>query len=93
MAKLELILYTGVLGIFKQCICWVCISTNFLKPSTEVFLFFSGLIRFEQFPYLIQNSKIYFRTHGVYYFFLIVHIILNPAKISLTKFGYIFLKL
>jgi hypothetical protein len=44
--NLELFLYTGVLSIFKQCICWVCISTIFLKPSIEVFLFFSILIRF-----------------------------------------------
>jgi hypothetical protein len=33
--NLELILYTGVLSIFKQCLSWVCISTNFLKSSTE----------------------------------------------------------
>jgi hypothetical protein len=46
-----------VFSIFKQCVCWVCISTNFLQPSIEVFLFFSVLIRFGQFPYLIQNSK------------------------------------
>jgi hypothetical protein len=58
MDNLELFLYTGVLSIFKQCVCWVCISTNFLKPSIEVFLFFFKLIRFGQFPYLIQNSKI-----------------------------------
>jgi hypothetical protein len=25
-----LFLYTGMLSIFKQCICWVSISTNFL---------------------------------------------------------------
>jgi hypothetical protein len=74
-------LYTGVLSIFKQCTSWVCISTNFFKPSTVVFLFFSGLIRFEQFPYLIQNFKNYYKNHGVYYFCLIVHIILNPAKL------------
>jgi hypothetical protein len=55
--NLELFLYTMVLSIFKQCICWVCTSTKFLKPSTEVFLFFSVFIRFGQFPYLIQNSK------------------------------------
>jgi hypothetical protein len=55
--NLELFLYTGVLSIFKQCICWVCTSTNFLKPSIGIFLFFSILIRFGQFPYLIQNSK------------------------------------
>jgi hypothetical protein len=36
----ELILYNGLLSIFKQCLRWVCISTNFLKPSTGVFLFF-----------------------------------------------------
>jgi hypothetical protein len=41
-----LFLYTGVLSIFKQCICQVSISTNFLQPSIEVFLFFSVLIRF-----------------------------------------------
>jgi hypothetical protein len=46
-----------VLSIFKQCVCWVCISTNFIEPSTEVFLFFSGLICFEYFPNLNQNSK------------------------------------
>jgi hypothetical protein len=57
MDNLELFLYTGVLSIFKQCVGWVCISTNFLKPSIEVFLFFSGLMWFGQFPYLIQNSK------------------------------------
>jgi hypothetical protein len=57
MDNLELFLYTGVLSIFKQCVCWICIPTNFLKPSIEVFLFFSVLIRFEQFPHLIQNSK------------------------------------
>jgi hypothetical protein len=28
-------LYTGVLSIFKQCLSWVCISTNFLKSSTR----------------------------------------------------------
>jgi hypothetical protein len=55
--NLELFLYTGVLSIFKQYICWICTSTNFLKPSIEVFLFFSVLIRFGKFPYLIQNSK------------------------------------
>jgi hypothetical protein len=55
--NLELFLYTGMLSIFKQCICWVCTSTNFLKPSTEIFLFFSVFIRFGQFLYLIQNSK------------------------------------
>jgi hypothetical protein len=55
--NLELFLYTRVLSIFQQCICWVCISTNFLKPSTKAFLFFFVFIRFGQFPYLIQNSK------------------------------------
>jgi hypothetical protein len=44
--NLELSLYTGVLSIFKQCISWVCTSTNFLKPSIEIFLFFFILIRF-----------------------------------------------
>jgi hypothetical protein len=47
-----------VLSIFEQCLSWVCISTNFLKPSTEAFLFFFVLIRFGQFSYLIQNLKI-----------------------------------
>jgi hypothetical protein len=55
--NLELFLYTRVLSIFKQCISWVCTSTNFLKPSIEVFLFFCVFIGFRQFPYLIQNSK------------------------------------
>jgi hypothetical protein len=54
--NLELFLYTGVVSIFKQCICWVCISTIFLKSRIGIFLFFI-LIRFGQFPYLIQNSK------------------------------------
>jgi hypothetical protein len=31
----SLILYTGVLSIFKQCICQVSISTNFLQPTIE----------------------------------------------------------
>jgi hypothetical protein len=30
--NLELFLYTRVLSIFKQSICWVCISTIFLNP-------------------------------------------------------------
>jgi hypothetical protein len=68
MDNLDLFLYTGVLSIFKQCVCWVCISTNFLKPSIEVFLFFSELIGFGYFPNLNQNSKKYCRNHGVYYF-------------------------
>jgi hypothetical protein len=55
--NLELFLYTGVVSIFKQCICQVCTSTNFLKPSIGIFLFFFILISFGQFPYLIQNSK------------------------------------
>jgi hypothetical protein len=55
--NLELFLYTGVLSIFKRCICWVCTSTNFLKPSIVIFLFFSILIRSRMFSYLIQNSK------------------------------------
>jgi hypothetical protein len=46
MDILELFLSTGVLSIFKQCVCWECISTNFHKPGIEVFLFFSGLIGF-----------------------------------------------
>jgi hypothetical protein len=50
-------LYTGVLSIFKQCICWVCTSTNFLKPSIEVFIFFSRLMGFGYFTNLNQNSK------------------------------------
>jgi hypothetical protein len=57
MNNLELFLYTGVLSIFKLCVCWVYISTIFLKPSIEVFLFFSGLISFGYFPNLNQNSK------------------------------------
>jgi hypothetical protein len=73
MDILGLFLYTGVLSIFKQCVCWVCISTNFLQPSIEVFLFFSGLIRFGYFPNLNQNSRKYCRNHGVYYFCLIVY--------------------
>jgi hypothetical protein len=73
MDILGLFLYTGVLSIFKQCVCWVCISTNFLQPSIEVFLFFSVLIRFGYFPNLNQNSRKYCRNHGVYYFCLIVY--------------------
>jgi hypothetical protein len=57
MDILGLFLYIGVSIIFKQCVCWVCISTKFLQPNIEVFLFFSVLIRFGQFLYLIQNSK------------------------------------
>jgi hypothetical protein len=57
-------LYTGALSIFKQCVCWVCISTNFLKPSIEVFLFFSELIGFGYFPNLNQNSKSIAETMG-----------------------------
>jgi multisubunit Na+/H+ antiporter MnhC subunit len=64
MNNLELFLYTGVLSIFKQCVCWVCISTNFLKPSIEVFLFSSGLIGFGYFPILNQNSKSIAETMG-----------------------------
>jgi hypothetical protein len=64
MDILGLFLYTGVFSIFKQCVCWVCISTNFLQPSIEVLLFFSVLIRFGQFPYLIQNSKNLYRNMG-----------------------------
>jgi hypothetical protein len=41
-----LFLYTGVFIIFKQCICLVSTSTNFLQSSIEVFLFFYVLIRF-----------------------------------------------
>jgi multisubunit Na+/H+ antiporter MnhC subunit len=73
MDILGLFLYTGVFGIFKQCVCWVCISTNFLQSSIEVFLFFSGLIGFGYFPNLNQNSKKYCRNHRVYYFCLIVY--------------------
>jgi hypothetical protein len=73
MDILGLFLYIGVLSIFKQCVCGVCISTNFLEPSIEIFLFFSVLIRFGQFPYLNQNSKKYCSNHGVYYFCLIVY--------------------
>jgi hypothetical protein len=40
MDVLGLFLYTGVSSIFKQCVCWVCISTIFLQPNIEVFLFF-----------------------------------------------------
>jgi hypothetical protein len=58
----------------------------FLKPSTGVFLFFSGLIRFGQFPYLIQNSKIYCKNHGVYYFSLSSYYF-ESSKIGLTTFG------
>jgi hypothetical protein len=57
-------LYTGVLSIFKQCVCWVCISTNFLKPSIEVFLFFSGLIGFGYFLNLNQTLKSIAETMG-----------------------------
>jgi hypothetical protein len=73
MDILGLFLYTGALSIFKQCICGVCISTNFLKPSIEIFIFFSVLIRFGHFPNLNQNSKKYWRNHGVYYFCWIVY--------------------
>jgi hypothetical protein len=44
-----LFLYTRVFIIFKQCICYVSISTNFLDSSIEVFLFFIVLIRFGNF--------------------------------------------
>jgi hypothetical protein len=64
MDILELFLYTGVLSIFKQCVCWVCTSTIFLQPSIEVFLFFSGLIGFGYFPNLNQNSKSTAETMG-----------------------------
>jgi hypothetical protein len=73
MGILELFLYTVVLSIFKQCVCWKCIPTFFLKPSIEVFLFFSGLIGFGYFPNLNQNSKKCCRNHGVYYFCWIVY--------------------
>jgi hypothetical protein len=79
--NLELFLYTRVLSIFKQCICWVCTSTNFLKPSIRMFLFFSILIWFGQFPYLIHHFKNYYRKPRVWYFCLTVHNILNPAKL------------
>jgi hypothetical protein len=46
MGIFGLFLYTGVFIIFKQCIFYVSISTNFLQSSIEVFLFFSVLIRF-----------------------------------------------
>jgi hypothetical protein len=64
MDILELFLYTGVLSIFKQCVCWVCTSTIFLQPSIEVFLFFSDLIGFGYFPNLNQNSKSTAETMG-----------------------------
>jgi hypothetical protein len=73
MDILGLFFYTWVLSIFKQCVCWECISTNFLKPGIEVFLFFSGLIGFGYFPNLNQNSKKYCRNHGVYNFGWIVY--------------------
>jgi hypothetical protein len=73
MDILELFLYTGVLSIFKQCVCWECICTNFFKPGIEVFLFFSRLIGFGYFPNLNQNSKKYCRNHEVYYFCWIVY--------------------
>jgi hypothetical protein len=57
IAKLELILYSGMLSIFKQCICWVCSSTNFLKSSIEAFLFFFVFIRFGQFSSLKINTE------------------------------------
>jgi hypothetical protein len=57
MNIIGLFLYTGVFSIFKRCVCWVCIATNFLQPSLEVFLFFSVLIGFGEFSNLIQNSK------------------------------------
>jgi hypothetical protein len=72
MDILGLFLYTGVLSTFKQCVCWVCIST-FFQTSIEVFLFFSGLISFGYFPNLNQNSKMYCRNHRVYYFCSIVY--------------------
>jgi hypothetical protein len=64
MDILELFLYTRVLSIFRQCVCWKCISKNFLKPGIEVFLFFSGLIGFGYFPNLIQNPKSIAETMG-----------------------------
>jgi hypothetical protein len=64
MDILGLFLYTGVFGIFKQCVCWVCTSTHFLQPSIEVFIFLSGLIRFDHFPNLKQNSKNIAETMG-----------------------------
>jgi hypothetical protein len=67
-----ILVYWGV-SIFKQCVCWVCISTNFLQPSIEVFLFFSRLIRFGYFPNFNQNFRKYCRKHEVYYFCLIVY--------------------
>jgi hypothetical protein len=39
MDILGLFLYIGVLSIFKQCVCWACISIIFLQPSLEVFIF------------------------------------------------------
>jgi hypothetical protein len=73
MDILGLFLYTGVFGIFQQCVCWVRTSTNFLQPSIEVFLFFSGLIRFGYIPNLNQNSRKYCRNHEIYYFCLTVY--------------------
>jgi hypothetical protein len=73
MDILGLFLYIRMLSIFKQYVCWVCISIIFLQPSIEVFLFFSSLIGFGYFPNLNQNSKKYCRNHGVYYFCLIVY--------------------
>jgi hypothetical protein len=73
MNILELFLYTGMLSIFKKCVCWKCISTIFLKPGIEVFLFFSRLIGSRYFPNLNQNSKKCCRNHEVYYFCWIVY--------------------
>jgi hypothetical protein len=55
-----------VLSISKQCVCWVYISTNFLNPGIEVFLFFSGLIGFGYFPNLNQNSSYEFSKFSAY---------------------------
>jgi hypothetical protein len=52
-----LFLYIGMLSVFKKCVCSVCISTNFLQPSIEVFQFFSRLTRFGYFPNFNQNSR------------------------------------
>jgi hypothetical protein len=55
--KLSLTLYTGVFINFKQCNYSVSVSTIFLNPGLIIFLFFLLILSFEQFFYLIQNSR------------------------------------
>jgi hypothetical protein len=57
MNKSGLTLCPEVISIFKQGDKWSSIFTIFLKPRLEALLFFPVLLRFGQFPILIQNSK------------------------------------